>query len=234
LVVSFLIVHFIQMLKLKAKIRKKLGGHAKELRKEGILPSVLYGPKIETQAIEVDLKDFKKVLEEAGQSSLISLGIDKEEKLVLIHKTSKDVLSGELTHIDFYQPILTEEIEATVALVFEGESLAVKDLGGTLAKEIQELTIKAIPQNLPHEIKINIDVLKTFEDEILIKDIELPKNVEVMKDLDSVIAKVVQPKEIEEELEKPVEEEEEAVSKTGEKDETKESDDKEKKEKEGK
>jgi len=69
-------------------------------------------------------------------------------------------------------------------LVFEGESLAVKDLGGTLAKEIQELTIKAIPQNLPHEIKINIDVLKTFEDEILIKDIELPKNVEVTKDPD--------------------------------------------------
>ncbi|MEA3344205.1 MAG: 50S ribosomal protein L25 [Patescibacteria group bacterium] len=209
------------MLKLKAKIRKKLGGKAKELRKEEILPSVLYGSKIETQSIQVDLKEFKNVFKEAGKSSLISLRIDKEEKPVLIHKIEKDPLSGELIHIDFYQPVLTEEIEATVSLVFEGESFAVKDLGGTLVKEIQELTVKALPQNLPHEIKVNVDTLETFNDEILVKDIKLPENVEIKKDLDSIIAVVVPPKKVEEELEKPAEQEEEAVGKTEEKDEAK-------------
>jgi large subunit ribosomal protein L25 len=219
------------MLTLKAKIRKKLGEKVKDLRAEGILPAVLYGPKIKSQSIEVNLKDFKKIFKESGKSSLISLKIDKEEESVLVHKIERDVLSGELIHVDFYQPVLTEKIEAIVSLVFEGESLAVKDLGGTLVKEIQELTIKAIPQDLPHEIKIDIGVLKTFEDEILVKDLNLSKNVEVKKDPDSLIVTVVPPTKFEEELEKPAEEEEEAVGKTEEKAEKTEKDNDDKEEK---
>jgi len=201
------------MLILKAKIRKELGKKVNLLRKKGILPAVLYGPKTKSQAIEVDLKEFKKVFEEAGESSLISLQLDKTERLILIHEVRQDPLSGEPIHIDFYQPILTEEVEATVPLVFEGESPAVKELEGTLVKEIQELTVKALPQNLPHEIKVNIDGLKAFEDEILIKNLELPKDVKIKREPDEIVAIVTPPEKVEEELEKPVEEEVEEVEK---------------------
>jgi len=204
------------MLTLSVKIRQDLGKKVKKLRKKGILPAVLYGPKIKNSALEIDLKEFKKIYKEAGESSLISLQISGETKdkfLVLIHEIKKDPITGEPLHVDFYQPILTEEVEVAVSLVFEGEAPAVKELGGTLVREISEVEVKALPQNLPHEIKINIEGLKTFEDEILIKDLKLPEGVKARREPDEIVAVVTPPEKVEEELEKPIEEEVEEVEK---------------------
>jgi large subunit ribosomal protein L25 len=112
---------------------------------------------------------------------------------------------------------LDEEITATVPLVFEGQALAVKDLGGTLVRNIHELEVKALPQNLPHEIKVDISKLKTFEDNILVKDLIIPKEVKILKTPDETIAFVSEPEKIEEELEKPIEEKVEEVEKVEEK-----------------
>jgi len=199
------------MLTLKAKIRKELGKKIKKLKKQGLLPAVLYGPKIKPQPIEVDLKEFEKVYETAGESSLISLQIEDKKFPVLIHEIQKNPVSGKTTHIDFYQPILTEEVEATVPLVFEGEAPAIKELGGTLVKEIQEVEVRALPQNLPHEIKVNVERLKNFEDEIFIKDLEVPEGVKIQKEPDEIVAVVTPPEKVEEELEKPIEEKVEEV-----------------------
>lgn len=209
------------MLVLKAEKREKKGKKVKDLRKKGVLPAILYGPKIKPQPIEIDLKEFKKIYKETGESSLVSLQIDKEKAPVLIHEIKEDPLTEEIIHVDFYQPILTEEVEATVPMVFEGVSQAVKDLSGTLIKEIQEVNVKALPQNLPHDIKVNIDTLKTFEDEILIKDLEIPVGVKILREPDEIVAVVVPPAKIEEELEKPIEEKVEEVEKVEEKKEEK-------------
>ncbi len=226
------------MLTLSVKTRKELGKKVKNLRKKGILPAVLYGPKIKTLPLEIDLKEFKKIYEKAGESSLISLQLDKSKFLVLIHEIKKDPLIEELIHVDFYQPILTEEVEVTVPIVFEGEALAVKELGGTLVKEISEVTVKALPQNLPHEIKVSVESLKTFEDEILIKDLKIPKDVKIQRELDEIVAIVTPPEKVEEELGKPIEEKVEEVEKVEEeekkKEEPKEEKTEEKKEKEEK
>jgi len=199
------------MLILKVKIRKELGKKVKNLRRQGVLPAVLYGPKIRNISLAINSKKFDKVYKTAGESSLISLEIEDKKFPVLIHEVIKDPLTDEPIHVDFYQPILTERIEAAVPLVFEGISLAVKDLGGTLVKEIQEITVKALPQNLPHEIKVNIEKLKTFEDEILIKDLQTPKGVELQREPDEIVAVVTSPEKVEEELEKPIEEKVEEV-----------------------
>lgn len=201
------------MLTLKAKIRKELGKKVKKLRQEGILPAVLYGPKIKNQPIEIDLKEFNEIYKEAGESSLISLEVGGTKYLVLIHEIKQHPITGESVHVDFYQPILTEEVEATVPLVFEGEAPAVKELGGTFVKEIQEVEVKALPQNLPHEIKVNIETIKTFEDEILIKDLEVPKDAKIQKGPNEIVANVVPPEKVEEDLEKPLEEKVEEVEK---------------------
>jgi len=210
------------MLSLSAEIRKDLGKKVKNLRKKGILPGVLYGPKIETRPLEIDLKEFEKIYKEAGESSLISLEIDKKKSLVLIHEVKSDPLTEKPIHVDFYQPSLEEEVTAEVPLVFEGEAAAVKDLGGTLVKNISEVEVKALPQNLPHEIKVNIDCLKTFEDNILIKDLLIPKEVKILKEPGEIVAAVSPPEKVEEELEKPIKEKVEEVEKVEEKAEEKE------------
>ncbi len=217
------------MLTLKATIRKDLGKKVKNLRKKGLAPAVLYGPKTESLSLEINLKEFEKIYAAAGGSSLITLAIVKGEDeakasspsdnpgsknfLVLIHAIEIEAISQKPIHIDFYQPRLDEEIAANVPLAFEGESLAVKDLGGTLVKNIHEVQVKALPQNLPHEIKVNIEKLKTFEDFITVKDLILPAGVKVLKEQNEVVAQVVPPEKVEEELAKPVEEKVEEVEK---------------------
>ncbi len=194
------------MLSLIVQKRKILGKKVKSLRKEGLLPMVLYGPKHKTTlALEVDYKLFEKVYKEAGESSLISLEIGKTKNLVLIQKVQKDPLTEAYLHVDFFQPLLEEEIETTVPLSFEGESLAIKE-GGTLVKNIYEVGVRALPQNLPSEIKVNIEKLKTFEDSILIEDLIVSQEVKILKELDEVIALIALPEKTEEDLEKPIEE----------------------------
>jgi large subunit ribosomal protein L25 len=100
-----------------------------------------------------------------------------------------------------------------VPLVFEGEPPAVKELGGTLVKNILEVDVKALPEKLPHEIKVNVEKLKTFEDAVLIKDLEVPQGVEILKDPEETVALVTPIQDIEGDLEKPIEGDVESVEK---------------------
>ena len=203
------------MISLKAKIRTETGRKTNNLRNSERIPAVVYGHKVKNILLDIDYKEFQKVLSQAGESSLIELNIEseKEKRAVLVHELQKDPVSDLFIHIDFFQTSLTEEVEVEVPLVFEGTSLAVKDLGGTLIKNISELKIKALPQNLPHEIKVSIDGLNTFEDHILVKDLILPKGVKTTVKPDEIVASVAEAEKVEEELAKEITEEVENVEK---------------------
>jgi large subunit ribosomal protein L25 len=205
------------MIKLLAKIRESEGKKTKDLREKGIIPAILYGPKLENLLLEVDLKEFEKVYQGAGESSLIELEVDKKKFMVLIHAVEMEAISQKPIHIDFYQPNLDEEIVSTVPLVFEGEAPAVKNLGGTLLKNIYEVDVRALPQNLPHEIKVDISRLETFEDYVLIKDLPLSDKVKVLKDPEETVVFVSEPEKVEEELGKTVEGKMEEIEKSEEK-----------------
>ncbi len=194
------------------------------LREEGFLPIVLYGVETENLSLKVDIKEFKKIYQEAGESSLIPLKIEgeKEESMVLIHDLQYHPLTDEIIHADLYKPDLKKETEAAVPLEFIGESPAVKNLEGTLIKNIQEIEVKALPQNLPHEIKVDVSKLETFEDNILIKDLDIPEGVKVLKEEEEIIVSVTPPARVDEELEKPIEEKVDEVEKAEEKKEEKE------------
>lgn len=196
---------------LSAKIRKEIKRGLKDLRKKDILPAVLYGPEIENLNLELDLKEFEKVYKEAGESSLVSLNVkgQKEKFLVLIHAIQSAPVSGKPVHIDLYQPVLKEEVEVTVPIIIEGKSLAIKNLEGTLVKHFLNIEVRALPQKLPKEIKVNVGKLKTFDDYILIKDLQLPEGVKVQRDPEEILISVSPPEKIEEE--KPVEEKKEEV-----------------------
>jgi len=208
------------MLSLKAKIRKEIGKQVGKLRKKGQIPAVLYGPKIENLSLEIGLKEFTKTFQEVGESSLVKLEVGDKNFLVLVHALEMDALSQKPIHIDFYQPRLDEEITVSVPIVFEGESPAVKGLGGTLVKNIHQVEVRAFPQNLPHEIKVNVGKLEKFGDNILIKDLVLPEGVKVLKGPEDIIVLAVEPQKVEEELAKPIEEKVEEVGKVEEREST--------------
>jgi len=195
------------MILLKAKIREKFGRKTKTLRQQELTPAILYGSGIKNLPLQIEIKQFEKVYKETGESSLISLEIEGENSKkfdVLIHDVKKDPLTEKILHIDFYCPSTRKEVKVEIPLVFEGESPAVKELGGILIREIQTVIVKGLVQNLPKEIKVDVSKLKNFQDRILIKDLEVPEGITILKNPKEIVVLIGLP-EKEEEI-KPVEE----------------------------
>ena len=182
-----------------------------------MIPAVLYGPKNPSISLSIGAKEFEKVYGKAGESSLITLSVEGQGAPVLIRDVQREPIRGKTIHIDFYQPPLDREIEITVPLVFEGEAYAVKELEGTLIRNLQEVEVRALPQDLPHEIQVDISKLMTFEDKIFVKDLVRGANVKILREPDEIVAQVVPVTDIEKELEKPIEEKVEEVEKVVEK-----------------
>lgn len=191
-----------------------MGRDTQELRVSGAIPAVLYGPKLANKNLCVDAKEFYKVFRESGKSSLVSLNVEGEKTafMVLISDYNTDPLSGQVIHIDLYQPDLTKEIEAEVPLVFEGAAAAVADLGGTLIKNISEITVKALPADLPREIRVDISKLATFDDAITVKDLVVNEKVELLKEPEEIVALVVPVENVDAELAESIEEKVEDVA----------------------
>ncbi len=164
---------------------------ARALRASGLMPAVVYGEAGKTPVtISVERKMFGKVLDAAGETGLITLEGLGTPVPVLIHDVSFDALSGEPVHADLLQVRTDKTVEVDVPLEFTGVAPAEKELGGTLVKVKHELLIEALPQNLPSEIMIDISVLATFDDQILVKDIVVPAGVQVLDEADEVVALV--------------------------------------------
>jgi len=190
------------MISLEAKIRDKKS-KPDALRKSGVLPAVLYGEGIESTPIQVSLKNFQNIFEQAGESSLVNLELDGKEYDVLIHQIAKDPVSGHFIHVDFFHPSAKKKVEAEIPLVFVGESLAIKDLNGVLIKEIQTLDVKGLAHKLPREIVVDITPLKDFNARIFIRDLELPEGVEAQREPNEIVVLVVPAKEEKEEAVAP-------------------------------
>jgi large subunit ribosomal protein L25 len=194
----------------KKKIIAKTRESGKKVE-EGMMPVVLYGAKRKSTPLMVNKKEFAGLYENAGESTLINLEIEdkKEKPAVLIYEIQRDSLTGDIIHADFFEPNLKEEVEAEIPLIFVGDAPAVKDFDGTLIKNMHVVNVKALPQNLPHEVEVNINSLETLEDIIHIKDLKIPIDVEILHDQEGVVAMISRPENIEEELEKPIVEEKE-------------------------
>jgi len=187
-------INYKNMFSLKATIRdKKIKPGV--LRKQAVLPVILYGEGIENQMLKVAEKDFLAAFKSAGESSLLSLEVGSKKYEVLIHQITRDPLSSKFLHIDFYHPSSKKKVVAEIPLVFEGEAPAVKEFGGILVKEAHSIEVKGLAFNLPREITVDLSKLVALEDRILVKDLAMSDKLEYQKQPNEIIALVVLPKE---------------------------------------
>lgn len=176
-------------MQLTVEKRNVFGKKIKPFRKEGKIPAVLYGRSQKTAPLFVSSVNFKKVLKDAGESTVIEVIEDGGKPVnAIIHDIAYCPVKGEPIHVDFYAVEMNKPIKASVQLVFEGVSPAVKEFGGNLVKVIRELEIEALPNDLPHEIKVDISALKILGDQITVKDLNLPSLLKISAKEDEVIA----------------------------------------------
>lgn len=185
----------IQTYKLTAELRTVTGKPVKKLRQVSIIPGVMYGHGVAPQSVQVARVEFQKLYREAGESSLVDLTIAGAAPVkVLITDTQVDPLRNDVIHIDFRQVRMDEKLDAEIELVFVNEAPAVKELGGTLVRNLDHLAVRCLPNALVHEIEVSIASLKTFEDKIHVSDIALPEGMEVRMEATAVVAMVEAPR----------------------------------------
>jgi large subunit ribosomal protein L25 len=186
-------------LELEATPREITGSKVVRLRRDGILPAVVYGKGFAAINVQVPVKDFEHVFKQSGESTLVYLTVGSTTHPTIIHDVTRDPVSGDFQHADFYKVRLDEKIKTDVPVTFVGESPAVKDLKAIFIRNVNELEVEALPSDLPHEIEVDISGLKEFGDQITVADIQ-GHGWTLIADATDVVATVQEPKS-EEELE---------------------------------
>ena len=177
---------------------REIGGtsEVRALRRTGKIPGVLYGNGREAFSFAVESRHLRETLAAAGGRHAI-LEVKVPGSSTPIHAFIKDMqlhpLRDTLQHFDLLEVRMDRAIQATVSIVFTGEAEGVKTYGGVLAQNAHELTLEALPGDLPEHVEIDISVLN-IGDSIKIADLAPIPGVTYLGDPDTMLASVAQPK----------------------------------------
>ena len=138
--------------------------------------------------------DFHKVYQQAGETTLINLSVDNAAPYpVLIKNVQISPDKEEYLNIDFYKIRAGEKLRVTVPLQFTGEAPAVKDFGGIVVTNKNEIEVECLPQDLPHEILVDLSKLANIDDAVLVKDLQVGSAVEILDNLEDSVVVVSPP-----------------------------------------
>ena len=192
--------------KLNVSVREGKGtSFARKLRLENKVPAVLYHSGVEGTSLSVEKNELYKALK-TGQF-IFEIKVGDKEQFVLVKEVQYHPVTDEIIHVDFQQVKEDQKISLEVPLRTEGESEGVK-LGGILVQLLNVVTINCKPSNVPEALTIDVTELE-MNSTLLVKDIELPDDVEMITAEDIAIVSVQEPKKEEEVIEEGLEEGEE-------------------------
>ena len=203
-----------ELLELKTNLRSSVGSSpARELRRKGKIPAVLYGPETEPILLSVNISDFEQAMKKGTSSQvLFSLVIQNgktNKKTVMIKELQIHPVSRNFLHVDFYEIDMNRKINVKVPVTIKGKSKGL-ELGGTLQILRRELEVLCLPLKVPESIEVDITDLD-IGDSIHVDEIPLEGDIEIPFDVNFTVVTMLSPK-FEEELEEAeeVEEAEEA------------------------
>ncbi len=186
-----------------ASIREGRGKEiSNKMRKEGIVPAVVYKKGDEALSIKVDRKEMVKALHtEAGENVIIKLTVEgakkDKERTVILKDIQSDPVKDRLIHIDFQEISLTETLEVKVPVVSKGEAIGVKQEEGVLEQVLWEIDLECLPTNIPEKIEVDVANLK-IGDSVHVKDFVLPEGVKILGDPEGTVFHVEHAKKMEE------------------------------------
>ena len=179
-------------------------GPAGHLRKEGKIPSVIYGHNKPVH-ISVDAKEFDTKFHTISENTLITINVEDKEYEVLVKDFQENMMLGQLTHIDFFEVERGKTLKTRVPVYLNGIPNGVKE-GGLLDHRLHEIDIECLPKDIPEKIELDISELQ-IGDSIHVSDLDLIEAVKILNFLEQVVVSVttikieVEPEIEEEELE---------------------------------
>ena len=172
--------------------REATGKSVKNLRKAGILPANIYGHNEDSQTIQIEVREFERILRQHAATGLINLrqSGDGAVQTALIRHVQHDPRSGKAIHVDFFRVSMNERLNVKVALHFIGESLGVKNEGGVLLHLLDAIEVEGMASDLPEFIEVDISPLTDIDSILHAGDVKLPDGFTLITDANEGVAKV--------------------------------------------
>ncbi|HEY8703856.1 MAG TPA: 50S ribosomal protein L25 [Gaiellaceae bacterium] len=182
--------------KLAVTKREQLGSReTRRLRKQGIVPGVLYG-RAEPIAIAVEVRELRRALTgKAGLHSILDVEIDGtgDSHASILKDYQLDKVRGGVTHVDLQEVRLDRLIHASVAVqLIGGEDAPGVREGGVLSQPLRELNVEALPLEVPEHFELDVSQMG-MGDTLRLADIVVPDGVTLLDDLETVAATVTAP-----------------------------------------
>ena len=192
-----------EQLELQAQPRTLTGKKVKRLRQAGMVPGVLYGSGVQSEALKFERREIETVVARAGSSRLIKVNIDGSDEghMAIVRDVQRDIFKQTLTHIDLQALNMQELVRLPISINLLGEAPGVEEMGGVLLQQIYEVEVECLPSDLIPSINVDITGLTEIGDAITVGDLDIPENIEVFAEPDEVVVQItfVEEEEIEEE-----------------------------------
>ncbi|MFC1922418.1 50S ribosomal protein L25 [Chloroflexota bacterium] len=176
---------------IQANRREVIGKKVGALRREGKLPAVVYGSKIESIPITLDMREASRTLEKLSPSALVVVDVDGEQHYTLVRDKQRNPLRRSIIHVDFQAVSLTETVRADLNIHLVGDAPAIETYLGIVVPSLEQLSIESLPKDLPDKIDVDISGLMEIGDSILVGDLVVPDGVEILSDPEDVVVVVI-------------------------------------------
>ncbi|RLT34770.1 MAG: 50S ribosomal protein L25 [Chloroflexi bacterium] len=172
--------------------REVTGKKVARLRREGLLPAVIYGRGLLSVAVQMSYIDARDLMNEHGKSTLITVKVagEAEARPVIVRQIAQNPVTRALLHLDFYQVDLTRLLTASIPLVLAGTAPAVARWGGVLSQGLERVEVEALPRSMPLHLEVPVASLAQIGDQITLGAVRPPAGVRILTPLDSVVATV--------------------------------------------
>jgi large subunit ribosomal protein L25 len=177
---------------IEAQPRTVVGKKVGQLRRSGMVPVIVYGPKIEPINLQIPYRPLQVALMKAGGTNLIDITYEGNTQTVLAREVQRDVLRGDILHVDFFSVDLLAKIKIDVPIHFVGESPAVQARKGILITGPTMLTIETLPSHLLSQIEVDLSGLNEIGDAVHVRDLTLDADITILNDMDEMIARISQ------------------------------------------
>ena len=171
-------------------------GGSKKLRTSGRVPAVIYGRQVEPQKLEVTSRDLETLIHHSvSENLLVDLSVandSRPKRLALVQEVQHHALTGKMLHVDFHEVAVDEKVTISVAVETRGEASGVKNGGGVLEHVLHKIKVRALPQDLPEVIEIDVTSLEIGQ-AVHIGEIKPPAGVEILGDKHISVVAVAAP-----------------------------------------
>lgn len=195
-------------IKIKAEKRTVFGKNAsRQLRREGMIPAVLYGASETTVSLTVMKKDIFMILRsETGENTIFQVSFNSELRNAMIKELQKNPVTDEILHADLIQIIMDKAIRVSVPVTAVGDAIGVKTEGGFVDFITREVEVECLPGNIPEHIELDISGLH-IRQSLKVADIKPAEGVKVVSPADAILVLIEAPSKEEEEVAVAAEEE---------------------------